>query len=491
MTMDRDVKHNALYSYTGTFKDFCRKTCKDKNPKDLQKLKRHREVCDLTSCPIDGAYLVLSKIGSIVILFHSPPGCSMGLWILWGGAYSLKSVVGSKKESECITLCTNMNEEDVVFGGEQKLAKALEDIHRRFNPQYVCVLSSCCPGIIGDSIDTVVASAREKLGMKIGWLDSSGFKSRFWPNGYDLANQFIVDEIMEPADQVEPDVINLIPYGNAASVDEKECSRLLAELGLRVQTPLSVPYTTLEKIREAPRAKATTMMCLTFGWNFSQAMQKRFGTGIVPESHPIGSHFTAKWIRSVAAEYGKEKEAEALIERESAAIREDLEQLREDLKGKTIAISAGHDKLPSLLAMAAELGLRTVYAGLITYDDLVNGKLEEVAEIYDYDFESVLFPQTYEEIPTIKRLNPDVFIGPAGLTPKNVMMGVCSVSTHFNDFIGPYFGFRGLITFGREILNSIRDPMPRYAPMDFLIQGRERVCGESWFNMTTGRKPHE
>lgn len=486
--MERDIKHNALYSYSGTYKDYCKRVCKDKDPKDMKQFKRHREVCDLTSCPIDGAYLVLSKIGSIVILFHSPPGCSMGLWILWGGAYSLKSVEGTKKESECITLSTNMNEEDIVYGGEEKLARALEDIHARLNPKYVCVLSSCCPGIIGDNIESVVDTARKNFGMNIGWLDSSGFKSRFWPNGYDLANRFIVEQIMEPVEKVEPDVINLIPYGNAASVDEKECSRLLSELGLKVQTPLSVPYTSIEKIREAPRAKATTMMCLTFGWNFCQAMNKRFGTGIVQESHPIGSHFTAKWLRNVAAEYHLEQEVEALIEREMAAIRDDLLWLQQELKGKTIAISAGHDKLPSLLAMAQELGLKVLYAGLITYDNLVNAKLEEVADSYDYDFESVLFPQTYEEIPTIKRLNPDVFIGPAGLTPKNVMMGVCAVSTHFNDFIGPYFGFRGLINFGTEILNSVRDPMPRYAPMDFIIQGRERVCGEKWFNGIIGQK---
>ena len=290
-----------------------------------------------------------------------------------------------------------------------------------------------------------------------------------------------MDEKFEP----EEDTVNVIPYGNAASVDEKECVRLLTMLGLKVQTPLSVPYTTINKVKEARRAKANTMMCMTFGWNFARAMSRKFGTVMVPESHPLSIHYTNKWLRSVAATFGRDKQAEELVSKELRAIEGDLKELRSQLQGKRIALSAGHDKMPSLLALAAELGMCVVYAGLITYDDLVEDKLREIAAAYDYDFPSVLFPQTYEEIAIIKKFDPDVYVGPAGLTPKNVMTGIPSVSTHFNDFIGPYFGYRGVVIFAREILNAIRDPLPRYAPDHFVIRGNERICGKEWFDRFT------
>lgn len=487
--MSRDKQHNALFSYEGTFKDFVGKACGG-GPKDgeaIGKMKKNRASCDLSSCPLDGAYLALSKIGGLVVLFNSPPGCCVGLWILWGGAYSLKSVAGSKAPTRCVTLCTNLKEEDVVYGGEGKLYAALEDIARRLKPPHVAVLSSCCPGIIGDDIDKVVERANRELNLDVGWLDTSGFKSSYWPNGYDMAHHYMVHHIMDPS--VEPDnkTINIIPYGNAAAVDEQECTRLLEALGLTVQTPLTVPFTDLERVRVAPKAKANTMMCMTFGWNFARQMQQRFGTGMIPDSHPLSVHFTKRWLRSVAEVFDCRERAEALIEAEIAAIESDWASLRESLTGKRIAITAGHDKMPSLLAMALELGMEPVYAGLVTYDDLVEDKMREMAEAFDYDFKMVMFPQTYEEVPMVSGLAPDVFIGPAGLTPKTVMMGIPSVSTHFNDFVGPYFGFRGIVTFGRQILNAIHDPLPQYAPDAFMIQGAERVCGEKWFHQITGR----
>jgi nitrogenase molybdenum-iron protein alpha chain len=485
--MSRDAEHDALYSYDGTVKDFCSKACgPNKDRAAVAQMKKNRPACDLTSCPLDGAYLALSKIGGLTILFNSPPGCCVGLWILWGGAYSLKSVEGTKRQTRCVTLCTNMGEEDVVYGGEPKLYRALEDIAKRLRPPHVCVLSSCCPGIIGDDVAKVVERAGRELGMDIGALDTSGFSSSYWPNGYDLAHGYIIDHLMEPL-EVDEKTINLIPYGNAAAVDERECARILTALGLTVQTPLAVPYTELENVRAAPRAKATTMMCMTFGWNFARQMKRRFGTAIIEDSHPLSMHFTTKWLMAVAKEFGCTDRAAALVREETAAISSELAELRAELRGKRIAITAGHDKMPSLLALAKELEMEPVYAGLVTYDNLVEDKLREMSEAFDHDFSLVVYPQTHEEVPTINRLDPDVYVGPAGLTPKNVMMGIPSVSTHFNDFIGPYFGFAGVVTFGREILNAIRDPLPHYAPDAFVIRGPERVCGETWFKQVLGR----
>jgi nitrogenase molybdenum-iron protein alpha chain len=487
--MGREIDFNVIYEYDGTLKKFSQ-FLTEREKKDKGKCKKgakNKILCDLTSCPIDGAYLTLSRIGSLVILFHSPPGCSMGLWMLWGGAFSLKAVTGTKKESECITLCTNMDEEDVVYGGNNKLEKAIIDIKERFDPEHIVVLSSCCAGIIGDDVDEVINKTKDKYGLKIGWLDASGFKSSYWPNGYDLAHRYIVNNIMEPR-EVDPDLVNIIPYGNAAHVDELECGRLLTEMGLKVQYPLSVPHTTVNNVQKAPYAKLNVMMCITFGWQFCECMKKRFGTDYSSESQPIGTYFTKKWILSIASYFGKEKEAEKLINKEISEIKEELQDLKTRLKGKRVAISAGHDKVPSLLATCLELGLEVVYVGIFTYDDLVKEKVQEIVEMYDYDMPLSIFPQTHFEIPFVKKVKPDIFIGPPGLTPKNIQMQIPAISTHFNDFIGPYFGFKGLITFSKEIFRALNDPLPHFAPFNYLISGFDRVCDEKYFKkiMTEG-----
>lgn len=483
--MARDSDYNAMAQYSGTLKNF-KNFLDDRHCGNISSEKhgnfKKKPVCDISSCPLDGAYLTLSKIGSLVILFHSPPGCSTGLRLLWGGAYSLKSIAGTQIESNCITLCTNMNERDIIYGGNEKLRKAILDIRKRYAPEHLVVLSSCCPGIIGDDIQGVIEQIKMEHGMNIGWLDTSGFKSWYWPNGYDLAHQYIVEHLIDEPEKVCDDVVNIIPYGNASRADEIECGRLLEGMGLKPQFPLAVPHTSIDNIRVAAKAKANVMMCLTYGWNFCKMMSDRFDTQYSLESHPISSYYTKKWIRGIAKIFHKEREADILIKKEEEEIAREMDNLRTSLKGKKIAISAGHDKAPSLYAMALELEMDVCYIGFITYDDLVNDKIKEISAMHDKDVELYVFPQTYEEVPLVKKYNPDVFIGPAGVTPKNVMMQVPAVSTHFNDFIGPYFGFRGMVNFGKEILNAINDPMPRYAPFDFLITGKEKICGKEWFN---------
>ena len=98
-----------VHLYYGQYKDFVGKLID--NTLLSQAIK---PVNDLTSCPIDGAYLTLSKIQSLVILFHSPQGCSTSLWFLWGGAFSLKSVESDSSNSRAITLSTNLSESAVI-----------------------------------------------------------------------------------------------------------------------------------------------------------------------------------------------------------------------------------------------------------------------------------------------------------------------------------------------------------------------------------------
>lgn len=468
-----------VHLYYGQYKDFVGKLI------DNTLLSQaFKPVNDLTSCPIDGAYLTLSKIQSLVILFHSPQGCSTSLWFLWGGAFSLKSVESDSSNSRAITLSTNLSESDVIYGGEEKLRKALTDIKEKYAPKYVAVLSSCCSGIIGENVESIVNEMAIKTGMNIGWLDTSGFKSWYWPNGYDYAHHFIVHKIMPSKNEVKKSqekTINIITYGNAATVDEMECDRLMEKLGIQALHPFSVPYTSIEKLQQSASAHMNFMMCKTYGLAFCEEMEKKYGTPYIRATHPMGSYYTEIWLREIAKVFNIENECDLVIQKEKENINDRIISIKQQLAGKRVAISAGHDKAPALIALAQELNLVIVYLGILTYDNTTKEKFIEVNKLIDYDFITLVNPQTYEELPIINEMRPDLYIGPAGLTPKVTALNIPAVSTHFNDFIGTFFGFQGVVNFGEYILRSMNDPIPSHMNEEYFFNGNEKICGERWF----------
>lgn len=467
-----------IHSYDGTFKNFVNELITNQNLSDSFKT-----VNDLTSCPIDGAYLTLSKIESLVILFHSPQGCSTSLWFLWGGAFSLKSIEASASRKHAITLSTNLNETDIVYGAEEKLKKALLDIKEKYNPKYVAVLSSCCSGIIGENIESIVKEMSKTTDMNIGWLDTSGFKSWYWPNGYDYAHNFIVNNILpdkEDVQKTKEKTINIITYGNAAAVDEKECERLICELGIKAFHPFEVPYTSIENLQKSASSHLNFMMCKTYGFAFCEAMKKKYGMPYIQVSHPMSTYYTEKWIREIAAFFNIEEKGEAVILSEKKKTRKDLLEIKKQLGGKSVAISAGHDKVPALLSLVNELGLTVIYLGVLTYDNLSKDKFVEMEKQLNYDFITLVNPQTYEELTVLNELKPDVYIGPAGLTPKVNEINIPALSVHFNDFIGSFFGFQGVINFGKYILRGINTKGQINYKNDS-VYPNEKICGQDWF----------
>ncbi len=70
---------------------------------------------------------------------------------------------------------TDINETDIVFGGEKRLFKAIKEIIDKYDPPAVFVYQTCVPAMIGDDIDAVCKAAREKFGKPVIPINSPGF----------------------------------------------------------------------------------------------------------------------------------------------------------------------------------------------------------------------------------------------------------------------------------------------------------------------------
>ncbi|MDY7024093.1 MAG: nitrogenase component 1, partial [Cyanobacteriota bacterium] len=97
-------------------------------------------------CAFDGASIALVPITDAAHLVHGPIACSGNSW---GSRGSLSSGPVTYKTG----FTTDLSENDIIFGGEKRLYKAIAQIAKQHQPKAVFVYSTCVTALIGDDLD--------------------------------------------------------------------------------------------------------------------------------------------------------------------------------------------------------------------------------------------------------------------------------------------------------------------------------------------------
>ena len=139
-------------------------------------------------CAFDGAKIALQPLTDVAHLVHGPIACEGNSWDNRGAKSS-----GSNIWRTGFT--TDMNETDVVFGGEKRLFKAMREIIEKYDPPAIFVYQTCVPAMIGDDIDAVCKAAREKFGKPVIPINAPGFVGS--KNlGNKLAGEALLDHVI-------------------------------------------------------------------------------------------------------------------------------------------------------------------------------------------------------------------------------------------------------------------------------------------------------
>jgi nitrogenase molybdenum-cofactor synthesis protein NifE len=111
------------------------------------------------SCAYDGARVVLMPITDVLHLVHGPIACAGNSWDNRGARSS-----GSQLYRRGFT--TDVMQNDVIFGGEQKLYDAIIDLGTKYHPKAIFVYATCVTAMIGDDLEKVCAAAEKYLATK-------------------------------------------------------------------------------------------------------------------------------------------------------------------------------------------------------------------------------------------------------------------------------------------------------------------------------------
>src|SRR5208282_2451564 len=104
--------------------------------------------------------VVLGPTRDILQITHGPIGCGFYSWLTRRNQTRPKSA--SDTNFMPYALSTDMQEEEIIFGGEKKLKKAIEEAVELFHPKAIGIFSTCPVGLIGDDVHSAAREMEEK-----------------------------------------------------------------------------------------------------------------------------------------------------------------------------------------------------------------------------------------------------------------------------------------------------------------------------------------
>jgi nitrogenase molybdenum-iron protein alpha chain len=388
-----------------------------------------------------------------VVIQHSPIGCAASQSFTARYARDLAERRGWAPEDPH-SVCSNLGEQDMVFGGVERLAAAIREAHVRHAPRVIFVATSCATGIIGDDVDGTARALEAELGIPVVTLHCEGFKSKHWSSGWDVIEHGILRKLVDRAPPVkDPDLVNVIHLGGPDVF-----TPLLAPLGLRVN--LVMGGNTLERLAELSSASATVTMCFVLSY-LATGLEQEHGVPEIKAPLPYGLDATDEWLRDIARVTGREDRVEAVIAAERARIAPELASLRAELKGKKGFVAAGAAFAHGLIADLRELGVEVDGTFSFHHDPMTDSRdprQDSLGHLIDATGDVPNFTvspdQHFQAHAALKRANPDFIVTrhTGAMASLAARMGIPVLPIFYsNDGLA----YEGLLTIGRAILRTL------------------------------------
>jgi nitrogenase molybdenum-iron protein alpha/beta subunit len=302
-------------------------------------------------CKLSGSVYVVSEIERAIPLIHGVRGCAFHQRLsprkLYSPVYDMA--------------CTNLMEEDVIYGGEEKLRRGIYDTYKRYNPDLIVVLPTCISGLMGEDVHSVVEDIKDEVPCELVIVTSEGFAHRdhdsidsimqyvatSWKN---TSQQFdfrgcgqvdmlaaLAEQLMEEQDVIENSV-NLESNGRNTfgfNLELQEVGSILGKMGITLNTVF--PTTTVKRIKQAPAARLNIARSRTDKW--AAYMKDEFGTDHIKSwPHNSGIEGMARFLMDIGTRMGLDGEAEAVIDEEKKRAEKELVKIRHALMGYSFAI---------------------------------------------------------------------------------------------------------------------------------------------------------
>ncbi|MDR2749733.1 MAG: hydrogenase, partial [Clostridiales bacterium] len=179
-----------------------------------------------------GALQTVVAIPKAVPILHSGPGCGTMI----AGFFERSTGYAGGNTSPC----TNFTEQEVIFGGIEKLRGVIDNTFKILDTDLQVILTGCTAAIIGDDTETL-AQDFTSLGYPVVHADTAGFKHSNFEAHSVVVNSIVNQYTSRFEDNNPPrsdkNLVNLfasIPYQDIFwKGNLREYKRLLEGIGLK------------------------------------------------------------------------------------------------------------------------------------------------------------------------------------------------------------------------------------------------------------------
>ncbi len=473
----------------------------DTSPEIVANVRTIPGIITMRGCTYAGCKgVIMGPTRDIVNIVHGPIGCSFYAWL------TRRNQTDAGKDGEnYIPYCfsTDMQDQDIIFGGEKKLEAAIIEAYELFHPKGICIFATCPVGLIGDDIHAVARKMSAKYeDCNIFAFSCEGYKGVSQSAGHHIANNQVFTHLVGE-NKTAPEgeyKINLLGEYNIGG-DGFEIDRIFKKCGITNISTFS-GNSTYDQFASAQHADLSCVMCHRSINYVADMLETKYGIPWIKVNF-IGARSTAKSLRKIGEYFGDPK----LIKRINDVIAEEMpeveavaEEVRTRTNGKTAMIFVGGSRAHHYQDLFAEMGMKTISAGYeFAHRDDYEGRdvipslkvdsdsrnieeltieadeklfkarktpeevkaLEEAGFKFkhyeglnkDMDNGSIIVDDLnqYEAEKLVEILKPDVFC--AGIKEKFSIqkLGVPMKQLHSYDSGGPYAGFKGAVNFYKEI----------------------------------------
>lgn len=401
-------------------------------------------------CAFEGAQISLFPYADAAHLVHGPMTC---LGSSWETRATGTSYPGRNLTQMGFTTDININ--DVVFSGEEKVAASIDYIMEHYKPEAVFVYATCVTAMIGDDIDLICkqAAAKHKVPMvpvhAPGFVGSKNLGSRL---GGEAALSHLIGT-REP-EETTPFDINLIGEYNVTG-DMWQYSPLLEELGIRILSTLSGDGR-IAQIRTAHRAKLNVIVCAKSLVSLTRKMEERYGIPSISLSF-YGRRDTSDGLRAIAKALGDDDliaKTDQLIAREEADIAVKLKPYQSFFQGKKAVLNTGGNKTWSIASALQDLGIEVVATAVkkATEDDRAKAR-QTLGE------KGVLMMNPgVEQAKLIDETGADLLLAGGRSLYTAIKKGIAFADVN-QEKKKSYGGYEGLLNLAEDLKNALQNPV--------------------------------
>jgi len=406
-------------------------------------------------CAFDGAKIALQPVVDVAHLVHGPIACEGNSWDNRHSASSGSTIYRSG-------FTTDINELDVIYGGEKRLFKSIREIIEKYDPPAVFVYQTCVTALTGDDIEAVCKRAAEKFGKPVIPVNAPGFAG---PKnlGNKLGAEAILDYVIGT---VEPEFttpydINIIGEYNLVG-ELWQVKPLLDALGIRILSCISGDGR-YNEIASAHRAKVNMMVCSKSMINIATKMEQRYGIPYFEGSFYGISDMseTLRQIASLLVKQGADAElierTERLIEVEEARAYKRIAEYKQRLQGKRVLLITGGVKSWSVVAALQEGGMEIVGTSVKKSTKEDKEKIKEImGEGADAHMIDDMTPR--EMYAMLKEARADIMLsgGRSQFVALKARMPWLDINQERHH---PYGGYEGMVELVHEIDRAIFNPV--------------------------------